>query len=391
MQKRSVPPNAVTIGGFQWVRDAGPFANLYLADWWSERMREVLERWRPVIDDAIAEVLPREIDEDYLDSFFGEPTYAYDAHAIQKGLADPVWALLDRGGKRWRAILFVLLVEGLGADPEDYLTYATIPEILHTGTIIVDDVEDGAELRRGEPALHHQFGKDVALNAGNALYFIPLKLLGKNEANLPPERQLAAYEMLTYELNRTHLGQGMDIDWHNRPASGVTEAEYLEMCACKTGCLARIVGRLAAIVTGQPEGVETAVAEYTELLSIAFQIIDDVLDVEHSLGRAGDFGKAFGNDIREGKTTLLVIHAMRTADSDDAADLAETLAADGPSDAAVAAAIELLDDLGSIDYARGVADELADAAVEAIHGLDLEPEAGEALRTFPNYMIEREV
>ncbi len=353
-------------------------------------MRERLEQWRPVIDEAIAEVLPREVDDAYLAEFFGEPTYAYDAEAIQAGLADPVWSMLDRGGKRWRAILFVLLVEAFGEDPRDYLTYATIPEILHTGTIIVDDVEDGAELRRGEPALHHGYGQDVALNAGNALYFIPLKLIGRNDAGLDPERQLAAYEMLTYELNRTHLGQGMDIDWHNRRDVGVEEAEYLEMCACKTGCLARIVGRLAAIVTGQDEAAERAVAAYTERLSVAFQIIDDVLDVEHSLGRAGEFGKAYGNDIREGKTTLLVIHAMREADPDDAAALAETLAADDPADEAVAAAIELLDATGSIEYARGVAEDLAAEAVAALDGLDLDPDGEATLREFARFMIERD-
>ncbi len=354
-------------------------------------MRELLEEWRPVVDDALADVLPREVDEAYLEAFFGAPTYEYDADAIQAGLADPVWELLDRGGKRWRAVLFLLLVEAFGADPHDFLRYATIPEILHTGTIIVDDVEDAAELRRGAPALHHRYGEDVALNAGNALYFIPLKLLGNNEAGLSAERQLDAYEMLTYELNRTHLGQGMDIDWHNRRDVRVAEAEYLEMCACKTGCLARIVGRLAAIVTGQPGDVERTVAEYTERLSVGFQIIDDVLDVEHSLGRAGEFGKAFGNDIREGKTTLLVIHAMRTADESDARALARTLAADRPDDEAVAAALELLDETGSIAYARGVAESLADEAVGAIETLDLAADAADPLAAFPRFMIDREV
>lgn len=354
-------------------------------------MREFLEEWRPVIDEAIADVLPRELDEAYLEDFFGAPTYTYDAEAIQAGLADPVWGMLDRGGKRWRAILFVLLIEAFGEDPNDYLPFATIPEILHTGTIIVDDVEDAAELRRGEPALHHQFGEDVALNAGNALYFIPLKLISAEDSGLSAERQLAAYEMLTYELNRTHLGQGMDIHWHNSPDISASEDEYLEMCACKTGCLARIVGRLAAIVTDQPPAVEQAIAEYTERLSVGFQIIDDVLDVEHSLGRAGEFGKAFGNDIREGKTTLLVIHAMRTADPDAAQALAATLAADDPDDDAVVSAIELLDETGSIEYARDVAEQLADEATDAITAIDLTSPAAETLESFPRYMIDRDV
>ena len=354
-------------------------------------MRDVLEEWGPVIDETIARVLPREVDDAYLSSYFGTPTYAYDAEAIQAGLADPVWELLDRGGKRWRSVLFLVLVEAFGEDPDDYLSYACIPEILHTGTIIVDDVEDDASLRRGEPALHQVYGTDVALNAGNALYFIPLKLIDRNDAELPTDRQLQAYEMLTYELNRTHLGQGMDIDWHNRRRSQVSEDEYLEMCACKTGCLARITGRLASIVTGQSEEVERTVAAYTERLSIGFQIIDDVLDVEHSLGEAGEFGKAFGNDIREGKTTLMVIHALEEAGAERAERLREILAAADPPDGDIREAIRILDETGAIEYSRNRAEELATAAQDTIAGLDLDPDAGEIVRTFPRFMIDREV
>jgi geranylgeranyl diphosphate synthase type I len=353
-------------------------------------MREVLEEWRPAIDEAISAVLPREIDGSYLSAFFGEPTFAYDAEAIQAGLADPVWDLLDRGGKRWRSVLFLVLVEAFGEDPEAYLPYAAVPEILHTGTIIVDDVEDEAELRRGEPALHRVYGRDVALNAGNALYFIPLKLITGPRADLDAERQLAAYRMLTYELNRTHLGQGMDIDWHNRRRSEVSEAEYLEMCACKTGCLARITARLAAIVTGQSEEVEHAVARYAERMSVGFQIIDDVLDLEHSLGEAGDFGKAFGNDIREGKTTLMVIHALTTAGPAEAERLQDVLADPDPTDEDVMEAIDIIQETGAVEYSRERAMALASEAREALEPLDLEPEPAGTLAEFPGFMIERQ-
>ena len=198
-------------------------------------MRSVLDEWRPIVDETIESLLPREVDEAYLTEFFGEATFAYDPTAIQHALADPIWDLLDRGGKRWRAVLFLLFVDAFGEDPEEFLEYATIPEVLHNGTIIVDDVEDGATHRRGSPALHHTHGMDVALNAGNAMYFLPLKVITRNPADLPAETRLAAYEMLTFELNRTHLGQGMDICWHNEKEVRITEPEYLEMCACKTG------------------------------------------------------------------------------------------------------------------------------------------------------------
>ncbi|QCC57822.1 polyprenyl synthetase family protein [Natrinema thermotolerans] len=353
-------------------------------------MRETLADWRPAIDDAIAELVPREIDADYLESYFGSPTYAYDPEGIQRALATPLWDLLDRGGKRWRAVLFLVFMEGFGEDPAEYLPYACIPEILHNGTIIVDDVEDGATIRRGEPALHRVYGRDIALNAGNAMYFLPLKIITNDPADLPADRQLAAYEMLMEELNRTHLGQGMDICWHNEREVRIGTEEYLEMCACKTGCLGRIVARLAAIIADQPPEVEAAVAKYAELTAVAFQIGDDILDVENSLGRAGDFGKAFGNDIREGKKTLMVIHAIEASDPERADRLQTILAADDTTDDDVSEALEIIADAGSIEYARDRALELAAQARAEIDGLGFDDETSRKLEEFTEFVIERD-
>jgi len=353
-------------------------------------MRDVLADWRPVIDESIEELLPRTIDERYLTEFFGEPTYRYQPEAIQRALADPIWGLLDRGGKRWRAILFLIIVDALGEDPEEFLQYACIPEILHNGTIIVDDVEDEASMRRGESALHHQYGTDIALNAGNAMYFIPLKIIDRNRSDLDDSQRLDAYEMLTHELNRTHLGQGMDICWHNQQEITVDEQRYYEMCACKTGCLARIVARLAAIVTGQADEIEHKLARYAEEMSIAFQIGDDILDIEHSLDQAGDFGKAFGNDIREGKKTLMVIYAGNHAPAAEVARLEEILWAADNTDQEIMEAIEIMQGAGAVEYARERAQDLAGSARSHLDDLDLEPEPERNLREFTRFVIERE-
>jgi geranylgeranyl diphosphate synthase type I len=353
-------------------------------------MREVLEAWRPVVDEEIARLLPRVVDDAYLAAAFGAPTHEYDAGALQHALADPIWALLDRGGKRWRAVVCLQLVEGFGEDPEAYLPYAVIPEILHNGTIIVDDVEDDATKRRGGPALHLEHGTDIALNAGNAMYFLPLKVITRNPADLDAETRLRAWEMLMDELNRTHLGQGMDICWHNQKRIDVSEAEYFEMGACKTGCLGRIVARLAAIVTGQPPEVEREIARYAERMSIAFQIGDDILDVEHTLDQAGEFGKEFGNDVREGKKTLMVIHAAAHADPADVARLEEILWAEDSTDEEILEAIEIMQDAGAVEYARERALELSEQARNHLDGLDLEPTAERHLREFTRFVIERE-
>ncbi len=352
-------------------------------------MRDVLAEWRPVIDDAIEELLPRHIDDDYLSDFFGDATYRYHPEAMQHALADPIWELLDRGGKRWRAILFLIFVDAFGAEPEAYLDYACIPEILHNGTIIVDDVEDEARMRRGGEALHHAHGTDIALNAGNAMYFIPLKVIDRNAGELTAQQRLAAYEMLTHELNRTHLGQGMDIHWHNTKSVSLGEDQYFEMCACKTGCLARIVARLAAIVTDQSDAVERQVARYAEDMSVAFQIGDDILDIENTLDQAGDFGKEFGNDIREGKKTLMVIHTAETAPPDAVARLEEILWAADNTDEEILEAIDIMQDAGAVEYARDQAQDLSARARSHLDGLDLAGEPDQQLRDFTRFVIER--
>jgi geranylgeranyl diphosphate synthase type I len=352
-------------------------------------MQDVLAEWRPVVDETIAELLPRHIDDDYLSEFFGAPTYRYHPEAVQAALADPIWELLDRGGKRWRAVLFLITVDAFGDDPEAYLPYACVPEILHNGTIIVDDVEDEAHKRRGEPALHHDHGTDIALNAGNAMYFVPLKVISRNSADLSARQRLAAYEMLTHELNRTHLGQGMDIRWHNQKEVVVDEEQYFEMCACKTGCLARIVARLAAIVTDQPEAAEERIARYAEEMSIAFQIGDDILDIENTLDEAGDFGKEFGNDIREGKKTLMVIHAAENAPAERVARLEEILWAADNSDEDILEAIDIMQSADSVEFAREAARDLAASARSHLDDLDLEPEPEEHLREFTRFVVER--
>ncbi|MEM4781308.1 MAG: polyprenyl synthetase family protein [Halalkalicoccus sp.] len=354
-------------------------------------MRDVLAEWQPVVDSAIEELLPRTVDETYLEEWFGPASHRYDPEAIQRALSDPIWELLDRGGKRWRAVVCLLLLDGFGADPHEYLTYACIPEVLHNGTIIVDDVEDEAEMRRGEPALHHEFGQDVALNAGNAMYFLPLKVIKKNPAGLDPETQLAVYDMLMDELNRTHLGQGMDIYWHRNHEAVVGEAEYLEMCACKTGCLGRIVARLAAILTDQPPEIEREIAAYAEEMSIAFQIGDDILDVESTIEGNTEFGKAFGNDIREGKRTLMVIHALSTADQAEAERLATILHERENTREEILEAIGILRSTGSVEHARERALSFAASARDHLREVPLEGERAEQLASFTEFVIDRDV
>lgn len=165
-----------------------------------------------LIDKAIEKWLPRKYDARSMERTFGKPRFAYNAEAANRAIAEPVWDLLDRGGKRWRPALLLLVCEALGGDAGAALDWAVIPELVHNGTLVVDDVEDSSELRRGKPCTYKIFGTDIAVNAGSALYYIPLQVL--LESKLPAEQLLKAYETYTQEMMNVSLGQAMDIAWH---------------------------------------------------------------------------------------------------------------------------------------------------------------------------------
>ena len=92
--------------------------------------------------------------------------------------------MLDRGGKRWRPALFLLICEALGNDSDYCLDFSIIPEVIHNGTLVIDDIEDASELRRGKPCTYKIFQMDIAVNAGNAMYYLPLLPLMMQKAKI---------------------------------------------------------------------------------------------------------------------------------------------------------------------------------------------------------------
>jgi geranylgeranyl diphosphate synthase type I len=125
-------------------------------------------------------------------------------------------------------------------------------------------------------------------------------------------------------------------------------------------------------------------------MSVAFQIADDVLDVEHAMEEGGDFGKGMGNDIREGKKTLMVIHAAEHADPEDVARLEAILWAEDNTDEEVMEAIDILASAGSVEYAHEVAVELSERSKSHLDGLDLEDGPKAKLTGFADFVVERE-
>ncbi len=351
-------------------------------------IKKLLESRKEEIDAKISEFIPKKLDKSSLEKICGKPRYAYDAETASKAVNEPIWDLLSRGGKRWRPVLFLLANEAFGGDSKKVMDFVVIPEVVHNGTLMVDDCEDFSELRRGKPCIHKIYGIDVAINAGNAMYYLPLLSLMKNRDVFPKETMLKAYEIYSQEMINLSYGQGMDIWWHKGNKYDVSEDEYLQMCAYKTGTLARMSAKLGALFAGANEKQLEAIGKFAESIGVAFQIQDDILNL---VGEEFGKGKGAGEDIHEGKRTLMVIHSLSKSDKKDAARLREILLAHPSEQKVIDEAIAIIQKYNSISYAAGRAKEIVSVAWKELEPLLKPSKAKDSLKSFADYLIEREI
>lgn len=351
-------------------------------------IEEFLKKIRLKVDKKIEKYLPRKASKEWLRKFFGNRKYSL--FTIQKAILDPIWDFLDRGGKRWRPALFFLILEAFRKNPEKFEDLGIIPELAHEGSIIADDIEDQGELRRGKPCLHKIFGIDVALNCGSFLYFLPILIFKENKKKLKEKIYLKLIETYLEELANLHLGQAIDIFWHKQKEIKISEKEWLSMVALKTGSMARLSAKMAAILA-EKEELLPEVEDFAEKIGIAFQIQDDILDISLSDKKRKKFGKIFGNDIKEGKKTLLVIYAAQKANQKEKRDLFSALGKKQISEKEIKKVISIMEKYNAIEKAREKAKEILEEIVIKVEKIFPKSQAKEKIKKLCKFLIEREI
>jgi geranylgeranyl pyrophosphate synthase len=344
-----------------------------------------------LIDRSIEKYIPRIFRKNAAIFNIIPPKYAYNLETLNKALAEPIWEFLNRGGKRWRPALFLLICEALGKNAEDFLDFAIIPEVIHNGTLMVDDIEDMSELRRGKPCTYKTFGLDIATNAGNSMYYLPLLPLMEKRAEITSEKSSRIYEIYTQEMINLSLGQAMDIAWHRglADANDLDEEDYLQMCAYKTGTLARMSAKIASVLAGANDELVEKLGRLAECVGIAFQMRDDVLDLTSAEFETKKGGR--GQDVTEGKRTLIVIHTMKIAKSKDKKRLVEILDSHTSNQKLRDEAIRMMIKYGSVEYVRRLAKRIVEDSWRQVEGLLPRSESREKLKSFTEFLIERNI
>jgi geranylgeranyl diphosphate synthase type I len=291
-------------------------------------------------------------------------------------------------GKRLRPLLCLLSCQALGGNPRQALPAASAVELIHSFSLVHDDIQDGSRTRRGRRAVWDLWGMPHGINAGDGLFVLARLALHRLESRgVSQERQQAA----TFALDQACLalceGQYFDLAFEDRPE--VDLDQYLWMIGRKTAALLAAATQLGAIVATDDREQLSRYYRFGESLGMAFQIQDDIL------GAWGDekaTGKSAAIDIRDKKKTLPVVYALnQTRDRRAAQRLADLYARQGPLDeSTIQLVLKLLEQVGAHQYAESAAEEHYRAALQSLERAGIDNVAQSHLRELAASLLGRQ-
>lgn len=298
-------------------------------------------------------------------------------------LGNAMMHLIEGGGKRMRATLPWLIAKAVGEAHSGLLDIGAAIETVHNFTLVHDDIMDDDGIRRGRNAVHVEYGMPTAINAGDAMLAIAFERLVQAE-NLEPHDVAPLVNRIAWMVRRVSEGQQLDIEFEDR--LDVSEDDYLEMIEGKTAVMFMICAEIGARISGADEETVQLMADWGKAVGLCFQLMDDVIDV---LSDSETLGKPAGSDIAQGKRTLMVIHALRQPDGPVKERLLAVLGkGDGVREESLNDGLAALSELGSVDYAKSMAERYHAQAHACLNRIEDGP-ALVALRELTDFQLAR--
>jgi len=286
--------------------------------------------------------------------------------------------LLGGGGKRLRPALLLLSARYAGRTKTDgAIRLGAVVELLHSATLIHDDVIDSAHTRRGRPSANSRWGNHRSVLVGDWLYMLSFQMALE-------ERNFRILDILIDLTQKMVEGELIQLEKIGR--IDITEEDALRLATYKTACLFSGCARLGAVLGGLEDAGEEALAEYGRYAGLAFQLVDDVLDFTAS---AEQLGKPVLSDLKEGKVTLPLIYAMENGHRDARELVARVLEEKEFDSVRPETIVALVQESGALDRARNLAHEYARRAKACLNGHG-DSEYMRALLTLPDFILERE-
>ena len=305
-----------------------------------------------------------------------EGEFAQQSASDVEVVSDIARYLISGGGKRIRPLLLLLSAKALDCDSPSRIRLGAVVEMLHTATLVHDDIIDEASIRRGRPSSNTTWGNAKCVLAGDWLYMQSFR-------TALAERNFRVLDLLVSLTQQMVEGELLQME---KLGHLINEEEYFDLIFRKTACLFKVSMQLGAAVAAAPEETEQALGEYGRNLGLAFQIVDDVLDLT---ALEDVLGKPVASDLREGKATLAIIHALERGTGADREAIRTVLADRDFKSVSHAEILAILNNHGSIAYAMDTACAYAEAARQSIADLP-DTDAKRALLWVPGFVTSRD-
>lgn len=322
---------------------------------------------------------------------YEQPVAEADLPRLGEKMVAPVRHVVELGGKAWRSYALLACIDLVGGRSQRFMDWLVLPELVHTGSLIVDDVQDRSEVRRkGRPA-HTLWGTALAINAGTAAYFWGQHVIERSD--LSPVDKVRVYEIFFHTMRAAHAGQALDIAGHHDLLDTVVrsgDSDALERRVRQTHLLKSAVpaanlARIGAVLGGGTPAQERSLGAYFEALGVAFQIMDDVLNLDGFEPGLKDTGE----DLREAKLTFPVAMALGRLSAHDRATFADLLRQPARNDAEVATAIGMVRESGALRASRDEAEVMVQRAWSALSPHLANTDAKVRLRAFSWFLLDR--
>ena len=261
------------------------------------------------------------------------------------------------GGKRIRPLILIFAAKSSGFEPAELYELAAAIELIHTATLLHDDVVDESGSRRGKPTANVSFGNAAAVLVGDFLYSRAFQLMvrvGKNDV----------FSIMADATNSISEGEILQLSQVGN--MDITEESYFEIIDAKTSRLFQAASQLGAVISERNDDEVKGFLEYGMHLGAAFQIMDDVLDY---VGQKSELGKNLGDDLLEGKLTLPIIHFLRNATQGERHQIESALSGRHKDASLLGQVTALIEHSGSIDYSKSLANLQVELALKSINFL----------------------
>lgn len=306
-----------------------------------------------------------------------EQEIARQTGATGQPVAEIARYLLDGGGKRLRPALLLLSAGYAGYNGPSAIRLGAVVELIHSATLIHDDVIDGADIRRGRASANSRWGNHRSVLAGDWIYMQSFRMALE-------ERNFAVLDILIDLTQNMVDGELAQLSSLGR--MDLRENEVVDLAARKTACLFSGCARLGAVLGRLPAAEEQALADYGRHIGVAFQLVDDLLDFTAS---PTQLGKPVLSDLKEGKVTLPLIYALENDGSAGRRMVRAVLDEKGFFSVRPEEISALVRDSGALERTRRLAHEYAGRAKACLNGRG-DTEYGRALRAVPDFILERQ-